>query len=170
MFDAEATIQDLHANLEYLEKAGLDSYVPWDHIVSHMTPYLGTSIRKHYESLVGLKFDVDSLPDPEELFVNGDVRAVFQEIRNIHREFPRLAQAIERLQSVRSAAVKWGKESARIALNIASIRRIPYVVLRNLVRQALDGRPISYTDALPKLCDDGGRVVTLEEFLTYALQ
>ena len=62
MFDAEASLSDLTANLAFIEDNALDSYVPWDHLFSYMTPYLGTQIRSRYEELLNKHFDEDEYP------------------------------------------------------------------------------------------------------------
>ena len=68
MFDAEETVEELNQNIEFIYQNNLDSYIPWDHLFSYMTPYVGTEIRRHYEQLKGYSFETDELPDPADLF------------------------------------------------------------------------------------------------------
>jgi radical SAM superfamily enzyme YgiQ (UPF0313 family) len=169
MFDAEATLADIEANIDLLQRNGLDSYVPWDHIFSYMTPYLGTEIRRRYETLIGGTFDEDELPNPIGLFQVEEVRLVFEEMNRFQFYIPKLADALfhteERVRGSRS----WGREEARQKLNAVSIRRLPYMLLKELVAQAKRGDTISYANALPKFNDDSCNVYSFEEFLNSAV-
>jgi hypothetical protein len=168
MFDAEATLQDLAANIWFLEQHGLDSYVPWDHLVSHMTPYLGTAIRDHYQTILKLQFQYDQLPDPDSLFVDPTVKSIFLAMRRYSQCFSRLTEAVKRLEEHRGPC--WDPKVARSVLNAITLRRMPFVVLRNLVGQASKGLEINLERAVPLLIAESGRECSLEELIENALQ
>jgi radical SAM superfamily enzyme YgiQ (UPF0313 family) len=167
MFDAEASLDDLDANIRFLEANGLDSYAPWDHTGSHLTPYLGTDIRRHYEEELGFELEDDVLPDPAMLLRDQAVRAVFCEMQRLRPELPRLRRALDgvELALAQQATEPWGREQARLALNAASLRRLPFLVLRRLVRQARSGCNPVLEEALPTLVDDDGVPVELNDFI-----
>jgi radical SAM superfamily enzyme YgiQ (UPF0313 family) len=167
MFDAEATLEDLSSNLSFLERNGLDTYVPWDHLFSYMTPYLGTQIREHYKQTLKIPLVDDVLPSPRSCVPEGPVRQIFDELWSLQPQMPRLASVLQRLERQRHKA--WSEDSARSLLNAAMIRRLPFLVLRNLVSAASIGETPLLAAAMPSLYRDGGGICTLEEFLTDAL-
>jgi radical SAM superfamily enzyme YgiQ (UPF0313 family) len=166
MFDAEADLDDIAANTRFLEKSHLDSYVPWDHIFSYMTPYLGTQIRTHYEKIMDIKFDEDDLPDPVELFRNNLVRSIFLEVRKLQPYLAKLSDALYCAEEKVRRANRWDVDVARSKLNAVTLRRLPFVILRNLLSQAQRGEPISYATALPEFVGDRGRGYNLDDFLS----
>jgi radical SAM superfamily enzyme YgiQ (UPF0313 family) len=167
LFDAEADLDDIEANVRFVERSHLDSYVPWDHIFSYMTPYLGTEIRRHYEQLVGKPFGEDELPDPVELFQNDQVRSIFLELRNLQARLPKLADALYNTEEMVRRSDSWGPEAARHKLNAVTLRRLPFRVLRNLLSQAQRGDIIAYERALPTFIGEDGCSYSLDEFLSY---
>ena len=167
MFDAEATLEDLRLNIDFLEANSLDTYVPWDHIFSYMTPYLGTAIRTHYEQISSRTFEEDALPDPVTLILDSKVRDIFREVNNLRPIVPQMAKALWATES--RIGGDWCEEQARLKLNAATLRRLPYLLLRNLIRQAESGQPIALKHAFPTFFGDDGEAHTCEEFLTYAL-
>ena len=167
MFDAEAGLEDLEKNLLFLERNGLDTYVSWDHLFSHMTPYLGTAIRDHYEQSLGLHFEEDTLPEPTDLFRDPGVRDVFHEIHKLLPALGRLTNALFELEEKLDG--EWGPETARRHLNAVTLRRLPFVTLRNLVGQARRGQPVSFERSLPAFADEAGNPYSMEEFLNHAL-
>jgi radical SAM superfamily enzyme YgiQ (UPF0313 family) len=167
MFDAETTLDDLSLNLRFLERNGLDSYVPWDHLFSYMTPYLGTEIRQHYQDNLQIELSNDDLPAPRKCVAAGAVRQIFDELWSLRPIMSRLAVALQQLE--RRPRTVGCKESARTALNAATIRRLPFLVLRNLVSSAEAGQAPSLKSAIPFLYRDGGAACALEEFLNDAL-
>jgi radical SAM superfamily enzyme YgiQ (UPF0313 family) len=167
MFDAEATLDDIEANLDFFERNGLDSYVPWDHIFSYMTPYLGTEIRRHYEELIGSSFDEDALPDPSSLFQSHDVKAVFDQANKLRSALPKLTEALFKTEGRVRDFRSWGREEAREKLNAATMRRLPFVVLRNLLMQARRSEAVSYGQAFPKFYDELGEEVDIDLFLRH---
>jgi anaerobic magnesium-protoporphyrin IX monomethyl ester cyclase len=167
MFDAEADLDDLATNLRFLERNGLDTYVSWDHLFSHMTPYLGTAIRDHYEQVLGLRFDEDTLPEPASLLRDPAVREVFRELYKLMPSLGRLTAALYELEERLDGP--WGPETARRRLNAVTLRRLPFTILRNLVSQAKLGEPVSFERAVPAFLDELGRPHSMEEFLSHAL-
>ena len=168
MFDAESTLNDIEQNLDFLERMSLDNYVNWDHFFSVMTPYLGTEIRNHYESLLGLSFEADVLPKPRSLFVCSKVRSVFLEIDRFRRHIPKLTDTLQCLED--NLGDTWSASSARKTLNAVTIRRLLFMTLRNLLSQAQSGSKVDALTALPAFLDDRGRRHDLDEFLQNALQ
>jgi radical SAM superfamily enzyme YgiQ (UPF0313 family) len=166
MFDAEATTADLLSNLDFLIDTGLDSYVPWDHLFSHMTPYLGTPIRDRYERLLG-PFEEDELPDPESLLLDPKVRGVYKEATRLIALLPALRDAVTRFDA--HAAAEWGPEAARDVLNHVTLRRLPFVAFRSLVEQALSGSEPRLEVSMPTLRTDSGAPVALDDLVSYAL-
>ncbi|MCA6098179.1 B12-binding domain-containing radical SAM protein [Bradyrhizobium australafricanum] len=166
MFDAETTLDDLSLNLSFLERNGLDSYVPWDHLFSYMTPYLGTEIRRHYQDKLQIELSNDDLPVPRNCVTPGAVRQIFDELWSLRPWMSGLAGALQQLERRRRTV--GCRESARTALNAATIRRLPFLVLRNLVSSAKAGQIPSLRSAIPFLYRDGGTACTLEEFLNDA--
>jgi len=169
MFDAESTITDLRLNLEFFERNGLDTYVPWESIFTYMTPYLGTPIRTHYEQLLARKFDEDILPDPASLIIDPIVRQIFNESHKLCSTVPMMQRAVETLEQ-RCLEEPWSRETARMMLNAATLRRFYFCTLYNLVDAAETGRTIRLEDALPRLTRDDGALVNLREVIDYALQ
>jgi radical SAM superfamily enzyme YgiQ (UPF0313 family) len=167
MFDAEATLDDVAANLAFLERNGLDTYVPWDHLFSYMTPYLGTAIRDHYERTLGIQLQVDELPDPQNLLLDPTVRQIFNEFWRLRTFIPRLAEAVQQLE--RRLTDPWSIEIARAKLNAVAFRRLPFLALSSLVHQARAGETPTLQRAIPQLHDDRHRSRRLDEVLDYAL-
>jgi radical SAM superfamily enzyme YgiQ (UPF0313 family) len=168
MFDAESTLEDLQLNLEFFEKNGLDSYIPWDHIFSYMTPYLGTKIRDRYESLLGQTFDEDTLPEPSSLIANNQVRAIFTELWKMREHIPSLTSALQETESRIDNA--WNSDIARLKLNAVTFRRLPFIILRKLLEQAKAQQEIRLDHAMPRFFNDNNQPVNLEDILNYALQ
>jgi radical SAM superfamily enzyme YgiQ (UPF0313 family) len=168
MFDAEATVDDLECNLTFFESTGLDSYVPWDHIFSHMTPYLGTHIRERYEELLGQTFEEDVLPQPESLIMDSRVRAIFVEINRLRPLLPRLKMAVQKAEE--TAAESWNRRTAAAKLDAVTLRRLPFVMLRTLVQLTKERSEVSLEDAVPELLDNRGSKVFVEEYLNHVLR
>ena len=162
MFDAEATLDDIKSNLAFIEESGLDHIVPWDHLLSHMTPYLGTEIRSRYELLLRRQFNDDQLPEPATLFVDDKVRAVFLEFEHIKHYLTSLRDKLLLIEDKLDSAS--GKLRVRLMLNAASIRRLPFDVLRTLVAQVDQGDPVNLEAAIPELLTDKGTLLTLGEY------
>ncbi|MER8422788.1 radical SAM protein [Mesorhizobium sp. M0220] len=168
MFDAEANLNDLRRNVDMIERNNLDYHVPWEHIFSHMTPYLGTDIRLHYEKMMGHAFDEDELPHPSDLFQDPQVKAVFDELSKLHAHVPNIAQALFRTEARVRGSASWGRDEAREKLNAVTLRRLPFLVLRNLLSQARQGETVSLARAIPPFTDEAGSSYDLEEFLHWA--
>ncbi len=149
MFDAFSSTADLRQNVDFLELTHLDSYLPWDHLFNHLTPYLGTAIRKEYESKIHLEWHPDTLPEPEILFSDDKIRSVYLEFNKIKPQLRRMAEAIQRLEN--TTPTDWSAETARRLLNATTIRRTPYLLLKQLVRCAELGQPISFDRCMPSV-------------------
>jgi radical SAM superfamily enzyme YgiQ (UPF0313 family) len=165
MFDAECSLNDLQTNLEFIHRHGLDSYVPWDHLYSSMTPYLGTPIRKHYESLLGLRFPIHELPAAAPLLRDPLVARVYEEFTRVEKLVPRLTSAVRATQL---RAMRLGSndvEGARAMLNAVTLRRLPFVLLGNLVAAAQVGDSVEFERALPPFRADDGSIINLDELL-----
>jgi radical SAM superfamily enzyme YgiQ (UPF0313 family) len=151
MFDAEASIEDLDKNLEFLAASNLDYYVPWDHLYSYMTPYLGTRIRTKYELLLNRKFDRDQLPDPASLFINDKVKRIFTELMSIRPMFSTLEKRVISLQDhlryINSNQIEFHK----VRLELLSLKRMPFNLMKALIAQAKNDVDISVFNAINKL-------------------
>lgn len=132
-----------------------------------LSPYLITEIRRHYELLIGKPFDQDELPDAADLLRNERVRAIFIELRNVQARLPRLADALYNTEEMVRRSNSWGPEAARHKLNAVTLRRLPFMILRNLLSQAQRGDVIAYDRAVPTFIGDGGCSYSMDEFLWY---
>jgi len=165
MFDAETDIDDLEKNIIFLENSNLDTYVPWSHLFSYMTPYLGTGIRKRYESILDRKFDEDYLPTPESLFLNHQVKQIFMELNKFKPTIRYLKDILNLFES-NIQTEKFTYELARLKLNYLEIRRIPFVIFKKLIFQAKNGDEINIETVLPVFYTNTGKKIPLKEFLT----
>jgi radical SAM superfamily enzyme YgiQ (UPF0313 family) len=163
MFDPESTLYDLEQNLNFLRKAGLDTHVPWDHVFSYMTPYLGTKIRDRYEDLLNTKFDDDILPNPIDLFINEDVKMIFIELEKLKIHLDDMEALIMSLDSWLESTNNYDSYYAQQKLNIVSLKRMPFVVFQKLIAQAKKGEEISYKNA--SIIPINGNAVELLEVL-----
>ncbi|NOQ73070.1 MAG: radical SAM protein [Crocinitomix sp.] len=163
MFDPESTLYDLEQNLNFLRKAGLDTHVPWDHVFSYMTPYLGTKIRDRYEDLLNKTFDDDILPNPIDLFINEDVKKIFIELEKLKTHLEGMEELIMSLDSWLEKTTEYDSYYAQQKLNIVSLKRMPFVVFQKLIAQAKKGNEISYENA--SLIPIAGRAIELMDVL-----
>jgi radical SAM superfamily enzyme YgiQ (UPF0313 family) len=169
MFDAEASLDDLDHNIDFLERHNLDDYIPWDHVFNTLTPYLGTPIRSHYEKLRLRKFDDDVLPEPSSLLMRKEVRQIYQQLEPLKETLETASRAIERMDR-RIEDSDWGPETARTALNSVALRRWYHTTLKRLVQAARRGDEPSLHDAMPPIWTEDRRQASFEEWLTYELR
>lgn len=165
MFDPECEISDLKKNLRFLMDLNLDTLIPWDHLYNYMTPYLGTEIRKRYQTtLKNVVFQDDILPTAEEMFLDNKVRQIYIEFQKFDRLTNRLQEIIQDFEKVE---IGFDAQIAILKLNIISIKRLPFVILQRLINLAEAQKKICLENAIPNYYNSRNERVDLSSFLDY---
>jgi radical SAM superfamily enzyme YgiQ (UPF0313 family) len=87
MVDPETTLADLEANRDFLAASGLYDYVPHDHLYTSLSLYAGTPIRDHYAALFDRTWDIEELPEIDQLIIDPYVSWVRQGLLWFRREY-----------------------------------------------------------------------------------
>lgn len=135
-FLPDSTPEHLKENLQFLIQAGLTEIFPNDHYYTYLILYPATPLRKYYEKIFDIKFDIDLLPDPDNLFVHESTRRIFQ---YFVRDFSSYrAQIVELLKKIEDKITNHhsflqNEIAQRLRIESISLRHIPFLVLDQLL-------------------------------------
>ncbi|RAG81809.1 hypothetical protein DN069_30900 [Streptacidiphilus pinicola] len=137
MFYPHQTLEDLALNLVFLRRADLVDEPNSDHYFTELMLYPGTPLRTFYENLRGKPFDLELLPELDDLYIDGRVLRIRDLFRGEFRAryLERHETLLDRLVTAARQAQPENPARAR-ALRFAEVRlrHVPYRVLEALIR------------------------------------
>lgn len=143
MFYPDQTMAGLARNVAFFVRSGLIDAFDVSHYGHELILFPGTPLRSLYEGRCQRRFETDTLPDTNMLFVDQDVLKVKSEFTGgyLNRHGVRARTVREEL---RAAARQTSSDRRRAVLRLHEmrLRHHPYVVLSALVRTRGDGSAV----------------------------